>query len=68
MASVLTAVTASEVALVPLATPSVASKESSTASPLVYPLAKATVGHWVRLGRIEDPAIELLAMRCLVAH
>lgn len=59
MASLLTTVSASDVALLPLAPPSLA----STASPLVYPLAKAVVGQWVRLGRITDEAIQLLAMR-----
>jgi len=64
MASVLTAVTASEVALVPLATSSVAANGlPPVASPLEFPLAKALVGQWVRLGRINDDAIELLAMR-----
>ncbi|MDH4379606.1 MAG: ferrous iron transport protein A [Vampirovibrionales bacterium] len=59
MASVLTTVMAPDEVLLPLATPQIA----SMASPLVYPLAKAMVGQWVRLGCILDPAIQLLAMR-----
>ena len=69
MASVFHSVSVPNEAVLPLATPLytqacvLSSIVSAKVSPLAYPLAQATVGQWVRLGRITDDATELLAMR-----
>ena len=47
----------------PTAAPLLLPELPQEASPLEYPLSKATVGQWVRLGHITDEAIQLLAMR-----